>query len=414
MAVLTHFAKYADGDTTTSTTQVEATSCTVTWADLTGAGFAAGDDVLIIVNATLGGSNASQLFRCQVGFGTTFAGRAVVADSLMVLEPSGTTAPATRQYTWMDRRTLTVNELIYMGIAADGGATCRFRGFQLLVIKLDDLVENTDFKYAEATHSGDAPATYDTSGASVTIPAASEDWLAVATTHWLGDSITADAFMALSVGGVDQMEVAHEGENVDEEWCTGIFDALIAPSNGATIQVRYRVSSASHDVTDTKVFILRLGAFLDAEATRNTTTITHSVIDTYQEAAGLPTFGLTNNNDIALFAISRQEVTDAQKIPHGRVQVDGTSIGPSDASVLGSVSQTADDKPAVMRMYVTAQTAGSLDIDFDIIEDVDVSPTYTASEHALVAFSFELAVGGEEPPDQIAVQIHRQRRVRVR
>ena len=63
MSALTHFVKTdITQRTTASLTAVELTDYTVTWADLTAAGFAAGDDVLIRVACKVGNGNANIQF----------------------------------------------------------------------------------------------------------------------------------------------------------------------------------------------------------------------------------------------------------------------------------------------------------------------------------------------------------------
>ena len=167
MANLTHFVKADTTErTSTNTSAEELTDYTIAWSDLTGAGFAASDDVLILVAVKTWNSSANNNTYFAVGFGTTFAGRSEEADSVQRAEPIGTANGD--QYLWFDRRTLVNNENIYFRGQTTAG-TASYNEFVCLVLKLGQLSSN-DFIYAETSPSGDAPNTA-TDGASATVPA---------------------------------------------------------------------------------------------------------------------------------------------------------------------------------------------------------------------------------------------------
>ena len=125
MAALTHFVKTdITQRSTTSLTAVELTNYTVTWADLTGAGFAAGDDVLVGSRAKFRVALAILIRASAVGFGTTFAGRTEDVSSQWTVEPVAGDAAA--QYQWFDRKTLVVNENIYFSASVLVAGTARY------------------------------------------------------------------------------------------------------------------------------------------------------------------------------------------------------------------------------------------------------------------------------------------------
>lgn len=407
MAALTHFAKVdATQRTTTATTANEVTQYTVAWADLTGAGFSAGDDVMLIHQCSLGSSVDNLLIVYNIMAGTTFAGAAAINDGHVDQEAVATGATASHNVFWIERRTLVVNENFYFDLHMNSAATARADDFSFIVLRLNELTENVDFKYATVAHGvGDAPTTYGTTGASVTIPSASEDWLALAQVRWLDDSATADMFTALNVDGTDRMELRNEGENTSGDYLIGIIDALVQPANGATVQVRFRTDTANtHDAFSSKVFILRLGVFEDYDLARSTATVTHSILDTPNNFANF-SLPLTTTGDVGFFAQSRHVYSEATKGAYGQVQISNVDVvsGYRRATAMGN---GAVDQVSVTFALVSAQTAGTLGIDFDVAEDFDITPNYSATEHSAIVFSFEFAgVAATVTPAVIAVTV---------
>lgn len=394
MTVLTHFMKLdPNSRTTTSTTPVEQTNFTISWANLTGAGLAAGDDVLIFIAHKHWNSSAAASSRFQIGFGTSYAGRTDIADSLQVVEPAG--GQSGYQYIWFDRRTLVTSENIYFSNSVLAASTATSDEFVAFIIKLADLTAN-DFAYADATHVGDAPTTYGTTGASFTVPAAG-NWLFFACSHWLIDSTTADFLMAIQVNGNDWGEVRDEGEQTTNEICMGTF-SYASLSGGETIQVRFRSdTAATHDCDRTALFGLRLDAFANSWGTRTTNTVTHSVLDTYSEVAGNAAFTLSATGPLLVMCWPLHAVTGGGEIghrPYGRVQLDGVdwvnaTMNRSPAQVNGIPNRFA---PLILS-YAASQAAGTYDLDIDAAEDQDVSPATDCVEQVAAAFSLELAAG---------------------
>ena len=140
MAEIVHFSKQdatirtgAAGDTNAQ----EVTQYTVSWGNLTGAGFANGDDVLVLVKFNIGASSASNNAEATFGVGTTFAGRSVLATMRTESDDTNETRGA-REQMWMDRRTLVTDENFYTSIRIIATSTPNIEDFCFFIIKFND------------------------------------------------------------------------------------------------------------------------------------------------------------------------------------------------------------------------------------------------------------------------------------
>lgn len=399
MAEITHFVKTDfTHRVNTDTSAVEESNYTITYENLTGAGFAAGDDVIIIVGVVHGTGHANVNMHFQVGFGTTYAGRTDDASSYQGMEGVTTTASTGQQYLWFDRRTLVDGEDIYFSRwSGNGSFEARSDGFFCIVLGLDDLTAN-DFGYADNTPSGDAPTSYDTSGASFSTPAAG-DWLIFTCGHWLIDSTSADAFMAISAGGTDYSEYQMEGEDSADEWCFGTMAYRASLGSGQTVQARYRTDSASHDCDRTAVFGLRLDAFEDHDGAHNTSTITHSVLNTYQEFAGFGSYVKSSTGNLIAIGLPIHTInTLAVQFPYGQIQLAGSDWPSSNDQEERNGANGAEDQRGNVVFGYASVSSGTHDWDFDIAESNSVSPTFNCDEQIAAVFSLEL--GGAGPAVQ--------------
>ena len=121
MPILTHFVRTdITQRSTTSLTAVELTNYTVAWTDLTAAGFAAGDDVLILVACKIGNSNANYNSSFCGWFRHDLRG-AELDDTRPTVGSSRSAGSVAAQYQWFDRKTLVVNENIYFSGMTNGG-----------------------------------------------------------------------------------------------------------------------------------------------------------------------------------------------------------------------------------------------------------------------------------------------------
>ena len=408
MAELVHYVKQdLTARTSTATTAEESTDYTITWANLTGAGFAAGDDVMVLVGVKMRNSNANNSTKFQVGLGTTYAGRADETDSLMVQETAQTSAGG-HQYFWMDRRTLVTSENIYFSKWVETG-TGTYETFFCLVLKLGGLSTN-DWAYAETTPSGDASVTY-TGGASITTPV-SGDWLVFAFTHWLIDLANEGLFTRINVNaGTTVGETQSDSENSADEQVLGTITYQASLGASVSVQVEYRVeTAATHDCNSTKVFALRLNAFQDHDGVRSTNTITHSVLDTFQEFAGFPTYSKSTTGNVIALAFPFHTTNESTKRPYGQVQLSNADWDAANRNRAAAFDNGLAARIGPLMWAYGSVTAGTLDWDFDIAEDTDVTPSYNCVEQVAAVFSLELAsvtpeVGVYPPPFQHAPNV---------
>lgn len=387
---ITHFVKTDNtARTATDTTAAENTNYTIAWSDLTAAGFVNGDDVLILVAVKHYGSdaNANNLF--SVGFGTTFAGRTEDTTGNQRAEPVGTNGGD--QYLWIDRKTLTANDNIYFKQQCTSG-TATYNEFNCLILKLGDLTSN-DFIYDEVTTSGDAATTYETDGATVTVPLTG-NWLFIACARYLVDAIDDDyMFLAIHNGTTTIAEAKTDGEDTGDERVFGTMAYIAGATATTAIQAQYKVSNTTtHDLITTKIFGLRLGAFVSAAGSRNTTTLTHNVLDTYQEFEGFGTYNHPLTGPLLVLGWPMHTLTAANQGPYGRIQIDGSDWPVANANRLnardnGTVAQIAP----LLFGYKATEAAGAKDIDLDTAEDQSVAASHTSVDHTAVAISLFLA-----------------------
>jgi len=401
MAEITHLVKaLAAEQTATSATYVEATNYTIAWSSLTTAGFAAGDDVIFLVKAPLGGNNTNLVVGFKVGFGTTYAGRTDVADSEHLLEPKAGALNVKHEYVWMDRRTLVDMENVYFSIKSDMTDQVEPQDFVCIVLKLDDLDAN-DFLYDEKTHSGDAPADYNTAGASVTTNALG-DWWFIGSARWKIDSTGASFFTAIQVDGADLMETQREGEDLDtpEALHPGVSAYSAGLASSKVARVRFKVQTANtNDVLRTAIFGLRLDAFVDHDGFQTTTAYTLSAIDTPVDfTTGLGSFGASQTGDFMMWAQTVQDIAEQTRRTYGRIQVDGADW-PSTFDRVAVPAFDDTDKTSLHLCNIGSITSGTVDVDFDVVEDIDVTPNYNSSPQMGIVFSMELAAVGDIIPE---------------
>ena len=382
--------------TSTATVPAEVTQYTVPWSDLTGAGFAAGDTVLMLVMTKLAADGVNSNSKFQIGLGTTYAGRVDIGESYDSHESAAvyTSAFTNLPYSFVDQRTLVTNENIYFSLLVSTG-TAASDDFSITLLKVGGTngLGTNDLVYAEATHSGDAPTAYNTSGASVTTPA-SGDWLFFAVSRWLHDSTSLDLLMAIAVDGVDTSEIRSEGEDIEDITCHGTLAYAAGLASSKVARVRYRVDSAGHDCVRTAIVGIRLDAFQDHVGVQSANTITHSVVDTFQEAWG-PTYTASQaGNVLAIFYgihdWNTASTPENTKWPYGRIQLAGADWPESGANRVGLRDNGANAIGGPILFGYASVSSGSLDFDFDVAEDNDVTPTYACDVQVGVLFSLEL------------------------
>ena len=410
MTELIHFVKQdSTTQSTANTSATEITQYTISWSDLTTAGFVNGDTVILLVMTKLSVNSANNSASFQIGLGTTYAGRADIAESLMRQEASAAAASGINTnlpYTFIDQRALVTDENIYFSLWTTGN-TARSDDFHVMILKVGGTngLSTNDLIYAENTGpNGDAPTSYDTNGASVTTPT-SGDWLFICSTHWLVDDVTADMFVAINIDGVDYSEVRSEGEDTADEVCEGTIAYAAALATSKVARVRYMTDeAATQDVTRTAIVGIRLDAFQDHVGVQSANTITHSVVDTFQEAWGPSYTASQNGNVIAIFYgihdWNTASTPEQTKAPEGRIQL-AESTWPTSTS--NGVSLRDNGVNAIggpILFGYGSISSGSLNFDFDVAEDNDITPTYACDVQ--VGAIFSLAFPSAATADSLA------------
>ena len=263
----------------------EIAAYTVAWADLTGAGFVAGDDVMIFVRCFLGQHSlgASYIPINTVSHGPNFAGRSDFSDSLVSISSNTTSSTRLNQWVQIHRHTLIDGEGLFIGRANGAFNYTQYNSkFCMIVMGLDDLVEGTDFLFDEVAHVGNAPAAYNASGAEVTIPADGDDWFVIASVAWAQDDGTTETFSAINSGGVTVAEIRRIAKSQYENRYETPIHYLPAVGISTDVQVLYRSPSVVHDCRRTRILALRLDAFRDHQGVKSTTALTHSAKSTPQ------------------------------------------------------------------------------------------------------------------------------------
>jgi len=398
MAEITNLIKSVSAvESVTSSTYVEVTNYTIAYSDLTTAGFAAGDNVIILVKSAVGGDSSAQVFHSIIGFGTTYAGRTDIADSERVIEPKVTAINQMHESVWTDKRELVVDENIYFSLHdPDATRVARQQDFVCIILNLDDLDAN-DWLYDDQTHSGDAPAAYDTSGASGTT-GASGDWWFIAHCRWKVDNDTSNFITAIQVDSVDYSETSLEPEDTDERWnvATTAYRSGLAAS--VTARARYKVETATtHDALRTAIFGLRLDAFQDHDGAHTTNTVTLDTEDQFEEFAGFATFSASQTGDTMIWAQAITEATASVRRSYGRIQVDGTNWPSGFTDRASYRDNDNDDKITVHLCNVGSVTSGTRDIDMDVADDGLPFPAYQCDNQIAVVISMELTTAGVAP-----------------
>ena len=396
MGVLTHYVKQ---DFTvrsrTASVDTEETNYTIPWATLTGAGFANGDQVAIIVTVRQGSSNVAGNSIFNIKIGSTFAGAVECPGGYQRIESALNSTDSGHAYLLVDDYTLVTNDNIYFSSYTTSTYTNRVDDFTCIVFKTADLT-STNYKYAE--WAGDVAATVtEADGVSVTL--GSGDWLILAAMKWEDDSISANAFMGIKVGGVEVQRVSLQGEDTADIFHTGAM--VYAPGVAADTIAKstYWVSAdGTHDVTNIKIMAIRLDAFRNYWGVHSTNTVTHSVLDTYSEVAGNGAYTPDVTGANLALCFPKHVYGQATHAPYGRIQVGGAdwpSAGVGRTSVIVNGPATAHQAP-MLAGYGSLTATTAYDFDFDAAEDADISPTYNCTQQDAVIFSLELATAGVE------------------
>ena len=383
--------------TTTSATLAEVTQRTIAWADLTGAGFAASDDVFIILTFGLDSNSGVNRAFCNFGHGTTFAGRTDFFPVSPEVETQDVDALVGGRYLgWVIDHTLVVNELFYFSLAIPAASTARSANFNVTIIKKGDLAVG-DWRYDTKSSAIALDATYATGrDAQITLPGASgDDWLIIAGGDFDPGNLNQDIQQQINIDGVDTvMTTSNEPEIALEQFpFINIYAlAAAAASQTVTFEAREEVGGGGHVLDRSFVLALRLEAFADHILLTDTTTDALSITpDTYVET-GTVDLSLTVTGDVFVIGQSIIGSASVNTDPYLRLQEGGADI----IAAMGRASAHSHDVTndvGIETHVIGNMTSGTKTIDMDVAQDKSTAAA-NAIERTLVAFSLDLAAAG--------------------
>ena len=392
-------------ETTASNSWVQATNYDITWENLTAAGFANGDDVIVIRRVTVTGNSGSAEFGAQFRYGSTYAGATQEVNNRIEPQDAGTPPKDGKEMIYIDRLTLSTDDDFYVGKRSyNGSSTATLCDYSFIMLKLDDLVENTDFFYAVDTISGNAPTT-NTDGASITLPSGGGGkWGIIADIHWLMDTAGTDyeVFSHLNLGGTLQMDnviLSADDVNNNEVYQYGMFGYIASAGASDVCKVVYRndtTGPGDADYTRSAIFAISLDAFVNGDGEYDTTNVnmTGNGPANAIEVHDLP-FTLDSTGDVAYFSQSMANIVSVGQDhnPFHQIKIDGTEI----VATLGQYANAPHDNTNNMLTTgfgITNVSAGTPEFQHFGGTYSGYLTTFGFNKHTTFAFSLKLAGAG--------------------
>lgn len=382
---------------TTNTSQTEITERTISWSDLTTAGFANSDEVFIIWGFTLNSNQITNNSTCDIGIGSTFAGRTSQFPAIPRLESMvAATIRGGAHLGWITEYTLVTNDNIYFSLAMVTSGTASSHNFSCLVLKKSDL-DAGDYRY-NAVANALAVTTSFQNDATVTLPSASgDDWLILGCGDWSVGSASHNFEQQLEVNGNIRALVSQEGEDTSEQLPVMCVHYYAAAAASAVINFQAREDSTTSFVLDrSRILAIRLEAFTDHIGLYDTTTDSVGGPDSYVET-GTVSLSLTATGDVWVIGQSHFNATDSTSDPYMRLQENNTDI----VTDMGRGTDHYRDPSTLVGLWthvVGSMTSGTKTIDMDCAQDTN-SGSLGVTERSLVALSLDLVSveGGASP-----------------
>jgi hypothetical protein len=370
----------------TSSTSTEVSELTVAWEDLTGAG---------IWTWSQAHNSDIATSKVEIREGSTFAGASIAKT--FISEPDATlNLEGGVQMMHLDRITLTSGNDFYIGLSSsDNTNAAKIGNWSFVVLKLDDLTENTDFFYNENTTDEQPGASY-TSYASVTLPAGGgDDWLVLGSVFMdVSTSTTSQFNSRLSLGGTGRMETAHAAEVDTEFYGIGLIGYLAAAGASAVCAVQCQNAGINtHAHESSVIFALRMEAFTDHSGNMDQDVVAASgSSDTFVECNTV-THTASATGDCFYFGQSIADIADNGMQVYPRIQDDGTDMHAAGLFNDAISSRNAADQLGPLAFGISSVASGSNTIDLDCANRF-VGAAFNFDEHALVVFSADLAPAG--------------------
>lgn len=293
-------------------------------------------------------------------------------------------------------------------------ATVNADNVVLWAIRRDvDLVENTDYKYAELDETG-APTQHTTTmkdRASITFTPAdnNHDWLVIYSIMVIVDSTTVNWEARIRRDGTEASPAetvaffAREGENAVEQVLYGSFWPLTLTNASHTLAVQSRDDATGvHDHAFSSILALRLDAFEDHTIFTNTAIIDAFGKDVYGEIGAMDITPQTAGDIILMARATTKEIGSSDETII-RIEIAGVDTlakgGDTTNGPWASRSFDSTDKHPSF-VVVRENVAASLqDIDIDGKMHEGLTGDQDMHDRAGVVFSMELAGA---PPAAVA------------
>lgn len=385
------------------------TTDTVTASSLTTAGFAANDEVVIIVYANI--SSAEPQGGKMPMFRVTYNG----AD----IGPTSNTFPyqvhpgqagVEISHMWMERVDLgaTVQDFETQMRTAFGTINQELNKLEILILKADDLgTEGTDWYWNQVNDStpADFPTTWGSKASVTFTPAAVEDWVVIGTIHANADSAanSYECRLALdgsSIGGGFLEEPEHPNEQ-KRHVLVDLIPSLSAASHTIAWQNQAATSgTAAHCRSSILVFKAATFAdvYIDEPGTVSVATGTDVQVATITDT-------LSTTQNIVIIGQSNWNADSANVNAYWWVRQDGTTViepAVDQASGLstGRTFDPTDEKHLNVLAYIAGES-GSLDL--DLFAHHDEGNSRDVLNTKFIVWGMELAGAA---PDTLPRRIH--------
>jgi hypothetical protein len=379
----------------TSTWDEVSTTMTIPAVDLDG-----NSEYLVLTSMLVGGASTADN---EMEFRVAANGTQLDFSHARV-EPRAATNTQGSVYFWFDRYTTppapVAVEPEHRHIS--GTLNC-FAGFGgSIALKLDDLVENSQFYWDEdlTNHTG-LDNTAWTDGASITIGDGVSDYLIFYFAHQIVDNGTSNGLkVRVNVGGTALRHIQFEGEDTIEEYCVGSMAVVNAPAASTVVKNQMQLAgptTGSNDVDCNRIIAIKLtdvfedyGAFVTA----GTNTIANT--DTWVPSTGQKdiTTSTGASRDWLWFGVMTVDCGDGDKRLNRRLRdIERTTdlIDGNNSTGHTRNNDTADEVP--LNMFdeeLAVANATAIGLRMSAQEEADVVPEPLIRDKFSGGFTFEL------------------------
>lgn len=393
------------------------TRLTLAAATLTGAGFQANDDVIVLFFGIFHEANTGT----QQNWRLQYAG-ATITNSVAnpQLDSSSFGANNGESQGYMTRVNLggSIGDFTLQNQRAGTSANVTIEKARIIVLRCADLgTENVDWFWNKSTTNVAHTTTYSgTSRASITwTPAsATEDWLVLCSDHIAIDSTSVNAEGRVLLDGATLVagDYSEEGEATSEEMThlvLGIIENLSVASHTIAYQSRDDTATAANDHRESALLLIRAGKFPDLFWH---TPADNSLVDDVSEEIASISASLSEAQDAIVIASTRIDIGAADQATWFWVAQNGTPAAPvanvgSDSRANGQ-SSDATDENQLNWMGVLALSGGAQDLELWINTTGSTSPN--AEEITFVCWGLELGGVAPTPIPEVYPYYRQQRR----